>query len=367
MSAGIGIEQRLSSKWLWIVLIWLSIGMFDASDTVFSMRAEGHHHAWLSLFVTLLLSWLPWALASPLILQLARRHPPDLKSVFAWLPHVGACAAIGLVDSAWTAGLEELLNPWLQSPAPGSFLPMMFAKFFNRALSFVILYVSIVAIGYVLDSRERLALQETETARLNELLTRAQLDALRRQIEPHFLFNTLNGIAALVREARNDAAVETIAELSDLLRRVVESSARHEVALGEEIDFLQKYLDIQKVRFAERLRLTMDVPEELLIARVPSLVLQPIVENSIKHGIAKRAQGGQIRIAAFRSGKILTLNVYNDGPRLTPGNGTLPVGTGIFNIQTRLRSLYGNAFSLTMRSEDPSGVEVSISLPFRES
>lgn len=363
MGAGIDIRQRLWSKWVWIVLIWLSIGMFDASDTVFSMRAEGHHHAWLSLFVTLVLSWLPWALASPFILELARRHPPNLKSV--WV-HVGACAATGIAYAAWTAGLEELLNPWLETGPPDSLLHQTLAKFFNRAVSFVILYVSIAAIGYVLDSRKRLAQQETETARLNELLTRAQLDTLRRQIEPHFLFNTLNGIAALVREERNAAAVKTIVELSDLLRRVVESSARHEIALGEEIDFLQKYLDIQKVRFAERLRLSLDVPEELLTARVPSLVLQPIVENSIKHGIAKRVQGGQIRIAALRSNGTLTLNVYNDGPKLTTENGTFPAGTGIFNIQTRLRSLYGSASSLTMRNEDPSGVEVSISLPFRE-
>jgi two-component sensor histidine kinase len=340
--------------------------MFDASDTVFSMRAEGHHHAWLSLFVTLLLSWLPWALASPLILELARRHPPRLKSVFTWLPHLLACAAAGLAFAAWSAALEELLNPWLETPAPGPFGPLLLANFLNHAVSFVILYVSIVAIGYVLDSRERLALQATETARLNELLTRAQLDALRTQIEPHFLFNTLNGIAALVREERNHAAVETIAELSDLLRRVVDCSARHEVALGEELEFLQKYLGIQKLRFADRLRLSMDIPSELLAAQVPSLLLQPIVENSIKHGIAKRARGGQIRIAASRSDRTLTLNVYNDGPKLTPENGPVQAGTGIFNIQTRLRSLYGNAFSLTMRNEDPSGVEVSISLPFRE-
>lgn len=366
MGARAGIRSPTSSRWLWIALIWLSIGTFDASDTVFSMRAEGHHHAWLSLFATLLLSWLPWALASPLILKLGRRYPPELKSIVSWLPHLGACAATGLVFAAWSAGLEELLNPWLQTPAPDSFLPLMLSKFLTRAVSFLILYVSIAAIGYVLDSRERLALQETETARVNELLTRAQLDALRRQIEPHFLFNTLNGIAALIREERNHAAVETIAELSDLLRRVVECSAQHEVALGEEIEFLNKYLDIQKLRFAERLRLSVDVPKELLAAQVPSLLLQPIVENSIKHGIAKRAQGGRIRIAAFRSEQILTLNVYNDGPKLTPENGTLPVGTGIFNIETRLRSLYGNAFSLTMRNEDPSGVEVSICLPFRE-
>ena len=115
MGAGIDIRQRLWSKWVWIVLIWLSIGMFDASDTVFSMRAEGHHHAWLSLFVTLVLSWLPWALASPFILELARRYPPTLRSL--WV-HVGACAATGVVYAAWTAALEELLNPWLETAFP---------------------------------------------------------------------------------------------------------------------------------------------------------------------------------------------------------------------------------------------------------
>jgi two-component system, LytTR family, sensor kinase len=366
MGARISLRSPQWSRLLWIALIWLSIGMFDASDTVFSMRAEGHHHAWFSLFITLLLSWLPWALATPLILDLGRRHPIELKPVFAWLPHLGACAATGLIFAAWNAALEELLNPWLQTPAPDSFVTLMLAKFLNRFVSFLILYTSIVAIGHALDSRQRLALQETETARANEMLTRAQLDALRRQIEPHFLFNTLNGVAALVREGRNDVAINMIAMLSDFLRRVVEGSARHEVALGEEIEFLEKYLDIQKVRFAERLRLSVDVPEELLAAQVPSLLLQPIVENSIKHGIAKRAHGGRIRIAAFRSDGMLTLSVYNDGPKLTPHNGTLKAGTGIFNLQTRLRSLYGNAFSLTMRNEDPSGVEVSVSFPFRE-
>src|SRR6516164_9671453 len=108
MGASAGRPQG-SSRWRWITLIWLSIGMFDASDTVFSMRAHGHHHAWLSLFVTLLLSWLPWALATPLILDVSRRHSLELRSVSAWFLHLGACAATGLVYAAWTAGLEELL------------------------------------------------------------------------------------------------------------------------------------------------------------------------------------------------------------------------------------------------------------------
>jgi hypothetical protein len=354
------------SRWLWIALVWLSIGMFDASDTVFSMRAEGHHHAWMSLFLTLLLSWVPWALATPLILDLGRRYPLELKSMFPWFPHLAACAATGLAFAAWTAVLEELLNPWLQSPPPDRFMPLMLAKFFNRLFSFLILYSSIVAIGYVLESRQRLALQETETARLNELLMRAQLDALRRQIEPHFLFNTLNGITALVREGRSDAAIKMIAALSDFLRRAAEGAVKHEVALADELEFLQKYLDIQKVRFSERLLVRVDVPEELLGAKIPSLLLQPIVENSIKHGITKRAQGGQIRIAACRSDGMLTLNIYNDGPKLRLVNGGTRRGTGIFNLRSRLNSLYGSAFKLTIQNQEPDGVEVSVVVPFRE-
>jgi signal transduction histidine kinase len=366
MDAPKAIRPRSASPWLWIALIWLSIGTFDASDTVFSMRAEGHHHAWVSLFFTLLFSWLPWALGSPLILWLGRGYPLTSKSVLRWLSHLAVCAGIGFASAALTASLEVWLNPWLLNPPPNSVLSLTVTRFLNHSVSLLILYASIMAIGYALDSRERLAVQETETAHLNELLTRAQLDALRRQIEPHFLFNTLNNVAALIREERNNAAVETIAGLGHLLRRVVECPDRHEVALGEEMEFLEKYLDIQKLRFPERLRLSVDVPKELFAAQVPSLVLQPLVENSIKHGIAKSVQGGRIRIGAVRSGQMLTLNVYNDGPRLPLDQGSPPAGTGISNIQTRLRSLYGNAFSLTMRNEGPHGVEVSISLPFRE-
>jgi signal transduction histidine kinase len=358
--------SRRASPWLWIALIWLSIGTFDASDTVFSMMAEGHHHAWVSLFVTLVLTWLPWALATPLILRLGRKHPLRLKSVAWWLSHLALCAAIGFASAALNASLEALLNPWLWSPPPGNWFQLTVMRFLDHSVSLPILYASIMAIGYVLESRERLAQQETERAHLNELLSRAQLDALRRQIEPHFLFNTLNSVAALIREERNKAAVDMIAELSILLRRVVEGPNRHEVALGEEMEFLEKYLDIQKLRFAERLRLSVDVPSELFGAQVPSLLLQPIVENSIKHGIGKNARGGMVRIGASRSDETLTLNVYNDGPALAEDYETASAGTGISNIRSRLRSLYGNAFSLTLRNEGSHGVEVSISLPFRE-
>ena len=134
--------------------------------------------------------------------------------------------------------------------------------------------------------------------------------------------------------------------------------------LGEEMAFAQKYLDIQKVRFAERLQLSVDVPRELYQAQVPSLILQPMVENAVKHGIAKRAQGGAIRIAASRSDGRLTLCVSNDGPSLPVESERLRSGIGITNVRTRLQSLYGEAFELKMRNQDAGGVEVSVSLPF---
>lgn len=350
--------------WLWIASIWLGIGLFNAVQTVFSMRAEGMHHAWPQLFVTQLLALVPWIFATPVVQYLGHRFPPvHWKPLYAWLIHLGACLAIAVISATWLAGIEELLNPWAISGGPGEFVPLLASKFGTDLLSNFVLYVSILAITYVLDSKDRIARQQTETARLNEALSKAQLHALRRQLEPHFLFNALNAISGLVREKRNDDAVSMIAALSDFLRRVLQDSDRQEVALGEEMDFVQKYLGIQKVRFADRLKLDIQVPDELLSAQLPTLILQPLAENAVKHGIAKRSQGGTIRISACRSGTMLNVTVYNDGPKHRAGPTS---GIGISNVRSRLQRLYGDKFQLSMRDEGPDGVEVCVSVPFRE-
>jgi two-component system, LytTR family, sensor kinase len=354
-----------SPPWFWIAAIWVGFGLFDATQTVFAMRAEGMHHYWLRLFFTILVSWLPWALSTPLVLSLGRKYPAaEWMRVSVWLAHLAACAAIGLVSAGWVALWEVWLNPWALSPAPESFTQLWPRKFDNGLLADVILYGVILLVGSMLDSRDRLARQQTETARLNEQLSKAQLSALRRQIEPHFLFNTLNAIAGLVREKREDDAIRMIAALSDFLRRVVEDSGRQQVPLAEELEFAQQYLDIQKVRFAERLQIRVDVPAELFPAQVPTLILQPMVENAVKHGIAKRVQGGAIRIAAARSNGRLTLSVYNDGPGLPAGWEKTHSGVGISNVRTRLQNLYGDEFEMSMRNQAPGGVEVSVSVPF---
>jgi len=354
-------------RWFWVASIWLGVGLFDATQTVVSMRAEGMHHAWIRLFWTLLLSWLPLALATPWILRLGRRYPPvHLRPFSAWPIHLATASAICFVTAAWIAGMEKLLNPWAYSHDPGRYLTLLSHKFWNGLFSFVLLYASVLAISYALASRERLARQQAETARLNEQLSKAQLSALRRQIEPHFLFNTLNAIAGLVREGRTEDAVSMIATLSNLLRRVVAEPGRHEVPLGEELAFMQKYLDIQKMRLADRLTVDVNVPAELHTASVPSLILQPLVENAIEHGIAKLSQGGAVRVGACRSNGRLSLTVDNDGPVFCGASKAEHAGIGLSNTRNRLESLYGNNFSLTIHEQDRGGVQVSISLPFRE-
>lgn len=354
-----------SSRWSWLAAIWFGLGLFDATQNVFVMRAEGMHHYWTRLFFTLLFSWLPWVVAMPLVLGLVRRYPPaQWRRVSTWSTHLAACLCIGIVYAAWIALWEELLNPWALTPGPDPYPELWKHKFYGGLLSYLVLYGLILLINHVLDAREQLAFQQTESARLNEQLSKAQLSALRRQIEPHFLFNTLNAIAGLVREKRNDAAVNMIVGLSDFLRRVVEDSDRQQVPLGEELEFTQKYLDIQKARFAERLQFSVDVPPDLLPAQVPSLILQPMVENAVKHGIARRVQGGAIKITAFHSNGTLTVRVYNDGPSLPAGWESGKSGIGILNVRTRLQNLYGDQFELSMRNQRPGGVEATVSVPF---
>ena len=137
--------------------------------------------------------------------------------------------------------------------------------------------------------------------------------------------------------------------------------------MAEEMDFVRRYLEIQQVRFSDRLRLTVDVSEEVLAARVPSLILQPMVENAFKHGISRRAEGGAIRIAACRCNGRLRLSVYNDGPALSEHWNDASTGIGISNVRTRLQGLYGEEFDLDIRNTEPDGVEACVSLPYRES
>lgn len=358
------VETPRSRRWLWIALPWGGVGLFDATQTVLVMHSQGMHHAWLQLFITILFSWLPWALATPAIMYLGRRFPASrLRTPSVWLVHLGAVAALDVIYATWRAFMEFVMNPWANPAGPGPFTSILSVTFLNGLLATFLLYASVLAIASMLDSHKALMRREAEAARLSEQLSKAQLDAVRHQIEPHFLFNSLNSVSALVRDKRNDEAVEMIAALSDLLRQVLQESRKQRVSLADELALLDKYLAIQKVRFSDRLQVEAAVPDDLLSVQVPNLVLQPLVENAIKHGIAARAQGGLIRIAAFRLNGHVTLRVYNDGPGLSP-DWRGGAGVGLANLEARLRGLYGERFCFSLEPVGSGGVQASISVPY---
>jgi len=347
----------------WIAALWGAGGVFDASQTVLFMNAMGRHHPWL-IFATELVSWLPWVLATPLVIGLARRYPifpdPNPSAVFA---HFSAFAIVGLAAEAWFAVLQVLFNPWGSSQA-STFAGAWRSSFLIQFLTYLVVYTLILGFTSWMDARERRARESMENARLSAELSKSQLAALRQQIEPHFMFNTLHSITGLVRDHETEAAVSMIVGLSEFLRRGLEGSHRAQVSLTEEIEYLQRYVDLQKLRFGERLQVTIDISPELVAARVPNLLLQPLVENAIKHGIAKRSAGGAVRVSGARMAGTLCLCVYNDAPDSPIEWGAPRTGVGLSNLRARLKILHGDAAQLELTAADTQGVEVNVRLPF---
>ncbi len=341
----------------WVAVLWLAVSLITATQVVVGMAAVGRRHNWIALFFTTVAAWLIFSFATPLILALTRRFPLAKTEDWTNVPvHLAGALAIGIAHVAWSAVLEWMINPLGNVPAP-SFRSVFFVTLYMQFHTGVIIYAAIVAIGSTVDSMGR-------AARLAGELSKAQLDALRRQLEPHFLFNTLNGISGLVREKRNDAAVEMIAGLSHLLRRVLEDSGRQLVPLADEVFFLESYLELQAMRFGERLKVTLDIPLELYDALVPQLVLQPLVENAIVHGIGKLVEGGEIRVQARRSEGVLAISLYNDGPALSVASSER-TGVGLANTRGRLVTLYGAGSSVELRNGGGAGVETILKVPYR--
>ena len=354
------------SRWFQLGAIWCAYGLFAASQAVLTARAEGKHHPLPPLFATEFASWLPWALATPLVVGLSRRYPLNNGvNARAIGVHLLAFIALSIVTELLSASLQVAFNPWGNRNWP-TFAETFSTTLIFQVLLFLVVYALILTITYLVDARERIARQATEAARLNEELSRAQLAALRGQMEPHFMYNTLNSIAGLVRDERGKEAIGMIVGLSEFLRRASEDSHRSQVTLAEEVEYLERYLDIQKLRFGDRLQVRMDIPSELLRAQVPNLLLQPLVENAIKHGIVKRIAGGTVRITAAHRDDTLHLTIHNDGPALAADWQPTQTGVGIGNLRTRLEILHGDQFGLQLRPGEGGGVEVIVNLPFTE-
>lgn len=320
------------------------------------VRAEywyiGRTLSWSHALAISLGEWELWTLAAPAVLALATRVPISRA-------HLSRALAVHVPAGFFIAFAKVLGERFLTQALLGGGR-IVFG--IDRLYMALLVYWAIVAAVQYAEQRRVSIARAVRASQLEAELARAQVDALKIQLHPHFLFNTLNAISGLMREDV-EAADVMLAQLSELLRRTLDTEGRHEVPLADEIQWLRAYLAIQQTRFGDRLQIGIDVAPGCQAALVPTLILQPIVENAVRHGFSAQTGPGRITIAAERAGNRLRIEVGDDGP-----GATLPVreGYGLRNTRSRLTALYGDAAALIVeRRLRERGTVSRVELPFR--
>jgi len=311
------------------------------------------------------LPWLVWAFYTPLIrLTLRRWAPLEHAGRASWLATHVLTFSVGWVGNELVQAALGPWSPWASERAVG------FLTLFTKSLRYSLIldllaYAGACGVIYGLEARGRLRAQEMTAARLEAQLARAQLEALRVQLHPHFLFNTLNAIAMLARKGETAGVVRMLSGLSDLLRLALASVGKAEVPLRTELDFLERYLALQQIRFSDRLQVKMRISPEAMDARVPSLVLQPLAENAVRHGLAPHNAAGLLEIGAERSGTDLVLSVRDTGVGLPP-EAERRGGMGLQNVRARLAVLYPDTHRFTLENHPGGGTLAVVAIPFHQ-
>ena len=307
--------------------------------------------------------WYSWALLVPGVVWMARHYRFERHTwrraiavhilavvVFTLLHVVMATSARGVILTYFT---DRPFNWWLY------FRERFFLNFDWEMMTYWAVVAFINARDYHRESQER----ELAAAQLQTQLAEAQLEALQRQLHPHFLFNTLNTIATLMHRDVQ-AADEMLVQLSDLLRLTLDRIGTQQVPLTDEVDFLRKYLEIEQRRFGDRLQVHIDVDANVLDAPVPNLILQPLVENALRHGIGPKVAGGRVDVAARQKGANLELTVRDNGVGLSPDKlNALHSGVGLSNTRSRLENLYGDRHRFEFQTPSGGGLVVTIVIP----
>ncbi|MBS1811895.1 MAG: histidine kinase [Acidobacteria bacterium] len=368
----VAFERRRGAIWGLLFLFWFALGVFSAGAPFIELpqiRRPVPPSAGLGLIWRMFLSqfaiWLSWVALVPVVLWMRRRFPLERSALWrTLLLHLLAIAALCLAH----AGITLLLTDVLGSAGQGPPLTIRLTYWWTRDLAFCGLFYGLVlGISSALDYYRQFRERELRASQLETQLAQAELQMLKMQLHPHFLFNTLNGITGMVRDNDNAAAVQMLVGLSELLRRTLDNSGKQEVALGEELEWLELYLKLQQMRFSDRLQVSMNAAPETLDVQVPNLILQPLVENAIRHGLASRAAPGRISLTAQLVNERLELCVCDDGIGL-PDGWSLEncAGLGLKNTRARLRQLYANDFQLKIQDREAGGVEAWVSIPLRK-
>ena len=306
--------------------------------------------------------WYSWALLVPVVLWMARRFRFDRQT---WrrsvLAHIPAVLAVTALHAVLTVSLRTpVLTAYGRDAMWWSSFQELFFLYFDWEMMF---YWAVVGASHAYDFHRESQAQKLAAAHLQTRLAEASLQSLQRQLHPHFLFNTLHSISALIPRDP-EAADAVLGQLSDLLRLTLDRIGTQELPLKEELDFVQKYVEIERTRFGERLRVEFDVAPETLDAAVPNMLLQPLVENAIRHGIARKVGGGRVDITARRENGDLCLEVRDTGPGLAEVKQGLSKGVGLANTRSRLEHLFGERHSLDFSEPAGGGLAVKIVIPF---
>lgn len=349
------------SRWTLFLAFWTIVGLAFASQFYLSSLRAGWPVTWEQAVLSSLGDWYVFALLSIPAMKLARAFPFERRRWLAvGLVHILGSVLLSFAYILLRAALAQLYS--YTTPAP-----LTFARAFTPLLAkpfqyYLWVFWVIMAVSHAFDYYQKYHERELRASELEKNLAQAKLQALQSQLNPHFLFNTLHTISALMHKDV-DAADRMIMKLSELLRLALENTETHEVPLSQELEFLDRYLEIEKTRFRQRLTIDKQIAPETLAASVPNLILQPLVENAIRHGIEKHARPGTILLRAAKQNGELLLEVQDNGDGL-PGGKLAREGIGLSNTRTRLQQLYGNRQKFELQNAGSGGLLARVIIPF---
>jgi two-component system LytT family sensor kinase len=369
-------RARYPRAWLLVSVAWIIPAAFAAVNRLVQARLNGWDPVTVKDLIWASGDWFLYAFLTPLVFVVSRRWPltrPHLAR--RTLLHVAMsllfCVVWATTGKLLQFALGILFNPGeLHAAQASGHLWTLVAKdwlswVFTTFPFGVAVYLCVVGVEHAIrlwvEARDR----EVQLARLSEQLTGARFAALQAQLNPHFLFNSLNTVNVLVRDGDTATATRVIEQLSDVLRRTLNRRGTNEVVLEEELELVRQYLAVEEARFSDRLRPAFAIDPSTLSAAVPSFAVQHLVENAVRHGIAQRTNAGRVAVSAKRVGDVLEISVSDDGPGI-PRGAEPPAGRGIANTRERLRTLFGDAASLDLVLAQPTGTIATLRLPFRE-
>ncbi len=358
-------DSKLSTevvrRWAVVLGVWLALASFSSAQIWVSRAALGDPPPLWPLLRLEFPIWMFWVAATIAIVRLSRGHPLDRDRIGPSVAvHLACALACGSAFVGFRLLWYQAFNPypWLELPASRWFWRMFRESFIDG----FVLYWAVVGVHHAFSNWSRLRQRELEAVAMRGRLAEATLQTLRSQLRPHFLFNALNTVSAVLEENPRRAR-RVLGRLADLLRGSLRTDGPPEVPLHHEMDLVSAYLEVEQERFGSRLAVALEMAPEVADAAVPSFLLQPLVENAVRHGIAPREGPGRVAIRASRRNGDLELVVEDDGLGLPAG--PLREGVGIGNTRRRLTELYGRADCLEIRPGAAAGLIVSIRLPFR--